>query len=192
MSMSLSPGVRHAMREVLIWLGLFAVGLAGFFYLDDLLAYARRDGAGTAFQRVAPGREGLQERGAGAGGFARKVRLKAGRGGHFYTTAHLNGRPVEVIVDTGATGIHLTWKDARRIGLAVSERDFKYRSRTANGIARIALVRLDRVRIGDIELRNMRATVARPGRLFKTLLGMSFLGRLERVDIRGRELVLVQ
>ena len=70
--------------------------------------------------------------------------------------------------------------------------EFTMESRTANGTAKIAPVMLDRIRIGDIEVRDVEAFVAEPGKLFQTLLGMSFLRRLSQIDIRGRELVLVQ
>ena len=51
---------------------------------------------------------------------------------------------------------------------------------------------LDEVRLGDITVRNVEAYVTEPGALFATLLGMTFLSRLSRVDIRGKELVLVE
>ncbi len=58
------------------------------------------------------------------------------------------------------------------------------------GSARVAPVLLHRVRIGGIELRDVQAAVAEPGRLQGTLLGMSFLARLSRLEIRSGRLVL--
>ncbi len=63
---------------------------------------------------------------------------------------------------------------------------------SANGITNIAMVTIDSISLGDIEVRNVRAAVARPGQLHVTLLGMSFLKQLSRVDFRGRTLVLSQ
>ncbi len=97
-----------------------------------------------------------------------------------------------MLVDTGATGVALTYEDAEEIGLRLSDSDFTHVSRTANGNARIAPVTLSSIRIGDIEVKDVKAFVAEPGKLFATLLGMSFLSRLERVDIRGNKLVLQQ
>lgn len=118
------------------------------------------------------------------------VRIKRGRGGHYRTQAYINKRPVNVLVDTGATLIALSHDDARRAGIHVRPSDFTIRTRTANGIARAAPVILNKVRIGNITLNNVRGTVSQPGALNMTLLGMSFLGRLDKVEIRSGDLVL--
>lgn len=117
------------------------------------------------------------------------VRLRADAYGHFSTTAYINGDAVDVLVDTGATAVALTWEDARAAGLHIRESDFTLRSHTANGTAFFAPVVLDSVRIGDITVYDVRAAVARRGQLHKTLLGMSFLGKV-RVEMRDRELQL--
>lgn len=129
---------------------------------------------------------GAQERPAGN----RTVELRANFQGHYYTTAEIDGRSVNVLVDTGATAVALTFEDARTIGLSLRDSDFTMRVSTANGYGRVAPVTLDRVSIGDITVRNVRGAVMEPGKLGTTLLGMSFLGRLQRVDIRAGTLVL--
>lgn len=118
------------------------------------------------------------------------VELKAGRNGHFHTDAEINGRNVEVLVDTGATMVALTYEDAERAGIRPQPADFTQAVSTANGVARVAPVILDRVSIGDITVRGVRAVVSERGRLTTTLLGMTFLSRLERVDMRSGVLVL--
>ena len=120
------------------------------------------------------------------------VELRAGRHGHFETRAEINGRGVEVMVDTGASLIALTFEDAERAGIYVKDSDFTQRTQTANGTARAAPVMLDRVTIGDITVRNVRASVAERGRLHVTLLGMTFLSRLSRTEMRGGTLVLYE
>ena len=70
--------------------------------------------------------------------------------------------------------------------------DFSAPVQTANGIARVAPVTLDRIRVEDITVRNVPAAVAEKGVLGTNLLGMSFLGRLKSFQIQGNELVLVQ
>lgn len=112
------------------------------------------------------------------------VELRAGAQGHYFASVEVNGRPVEVMVDTGATMVALTHEDARRAGLHLRPSDFTQSVQTANGEARYAPVMLDRVSIGNITVRDVTAAVAEPGRLQMTLLGMSFLGRLQRVDMR--------
>ena len=118
------------------------------------------------------------------------VEIKAGAHGHYYVRAEINGRPVDAMVDSGASIVALTYEDAERAGIYIRDRDYTQRVNTANGIARIAPVVLDRVSIGDITVRNVPAAVSEPGKLMTSLLGMSFLGRLQRVDMRGGILVL--
>lgn len=121
---------------------------------------------------------------------ARVVELRAGMHGHYVASAEMNGRLVNVMVDTGASMVALTYEDARTIGLLVRDSDFTHRVSTANGFGRIAPVTIDRISIGNITVRNVRGAVMEPGKLGTTLLGMSFLGRLQRVDMRAGTLVL--
>ncbi|MBI1650601.1 TIGR02281 family clan AA aspartic protease [Hyphomicrobium sulfonivorans] len=118
------------------------------------------------------------------------VELAAQDNGHFNTHAEINGRPVEVMVDTGATMVALSFEDAERAGLYLRDQDFTRSVHTANGVARVAPVTLDRVSIGGITVRNVPAAVTEPGRLKTSLLGMSFLSRLSRFDMRQGRLVL--
>jgi aspartyl protease family protein len=118
------------------------------------------------------------------------VELKASRDGHYYAQAELNGRPVGVLVDTGATSVALTFEDAQRAGINVSNSDFTGITQTANGRARYAPVTIDRITIGNITVENVRGAVAEPGRMTVSLLGMSFLGKLIRSEMRSGVLVL--
>jgi aspartyl protease family protein len=120
----------------------------------------------------------------------RTVALQAGPHGHYLANAEINGQRVEVMVDTGASHVALTFDDASRAGILVRDRDFTQLVRTANGIGRVAPVTLERVSIGDITVRNVPASVSERGMLGTTLLGMSFLKRLSRVDMRGETLIL--
>ena len=117
------------------------------------------------------------------------VRLQADRNGHFSAHAYINGGAVDVLVDTGATRVVLTWEDARAAGVRVRDSDFTVRSSTANGISANAPVVLDSIRIGEITLYDVPALVAQRGQLQSTLLGMSFLSKLS-VQMQDRELVL--
>ena len=67
------------------------------------------------------------------------------------------------MVDTGASIVALTYEDAERAGVYVRDSDFTQRVRTANGMARVAPVTLDRVSIGDITVRNVPAAVSERG-----------------------------
>lgn len=141
--------------------------------------------------RVAVGeRDNKAAREPGYVSAARTVELKAGAYGHFHARAEINGQPISVMVDTGASIVALTFEDARAAGLYVRDRDFTHRVSTANGFARIAPVTIDRISVGDIIVRDVSGAVMEQGKLGTTLLGMSFLSRLQRVDIRSGMLVL--
>ena len=116
--------------------------------------------------------------GAAAPSGAATVKLAADTRGHFVVEGQINGGAVQLLVDTGATLISLPNTEARRLGIDYTKGE-RGRSRTANGIAIVYRVRLDTVRIGDIELHNVDALVHEGAGLDIALLGMSFLARVE-------------
>jgi aspartyl protease family protein len=120
----------------------------------------------------------------------RRVELAAGSNGHFFAEADINGRPIAVMVDTGASMVALTYDDARRAGIYPRDNEFTQRASTANGVARFAPVEIDRLSIGGVEVRNVRAAVMEDGKLETSLLGMSFLGKLGAVSMKSGRLVL--
>ena len=188
--MPTSTGVRHVIREAGLWAAVLGVGFAGVYYFDELRGFATETKrvAVTAYEdaRLSANQRDTSD------GFERSVTLRAERNGHFFARAHVNGRPIAVLVDTGATGIALSYEDARRLGLEPRESDYTLRTRTANGLARAAPITLNEIRIGDVEVRDLRGTIAQPGALHITLLGMEFIRRLSRFELRGDELELVQ
>ncbi|MEX6505289.1 TIGR02281 family clan AA aspartic protease [Jiella sp. M17.18] len=122
----------------------------------------------------------------------RVAELRPDPDGHFRTDALLNGRPVRVIVDTGATLVALDETTARHLGASPSPGDWHYKVMTANGEAMAAKTRLARVSIGPIEITNVDAMVVRDGSLPISLLGMSFLSRLDGFAVENGRLVLRQ
>jgi aspartyl protease family protein len=122
----------------------------------------------------------------------RAVTLEANALGHFSVTADINGMPVEMMADTGATYVALTFRTALSLGLQPSELPFTKETDTANGVTAVAPIMLDEVRIGDIVVRRVEAVVTAPGRLRQNLLGMSFINRLSRFEMSGRRLTLSQ
>jgi len=186
--MALTPGTQRLLREAGSWAVVALIGVAAFTHFDEL-----RSGTARLFGVPAPGEGGARQDDAGEMATARfgsMVEIKAGRGGHFNTEAEINGRPVEVMIDTGATMVALSYEDAERAGLYLNDGDFTATVSTANGVARVAPVTLDRVSIGDITVRDVPAAVAEPGRLKMSLLGMTFLNKLSRFDMRSGTLVL--
>lgn len=118
------------------------------------------------------------------------VSIAAGAYGHFLTQAQIDGRSIDVMVDTGASLVALTYEDAKSVGLFIKPSDFTSVAQTANGSTRVAPVTISRISIGDITVRNVPAVVSARGASERTLLGMSFLKRLTRVEMRAGMLVL--
>ena len=124
--------------------------------------------------------------------YGRKARLKMDNRGHFVTNAKMNGRTVEVLVDTGATSVAINKKTARRLGIMLKASDFKYTVNTANGTTKAASATIDRIQIGNVTVKNVQAAVLDDKALSSTLLGMSFLGQLRSFEVKNQELLLVQ
>ena len=110
--------------------------------------------------------------------------------GHFAVRASVDDTPLTLLVDTGASFVTLTYEDAQRVGIDTTGLDFGTPIRTANGAMTTAPIRLDRIAIGPIERRDVRALVAPPGSLEQSLLGMTFLNTLGGYAITGDRLVL--
>ena len=105
------------------------------------------------------------------------VTLQADGGGHFVTQGQINGGTIRMLVDTGATMIALSASDALRLGINYRSGKTGYVN-TANGTVPVYVVKLNTVKIGDIELNQVDAVVQESGLSF-ALLGMSFLNRTE-------------
>lgn len=192
--MSMSSGHRTLLGEVLSWAFFAGVCVVSVTHFAEITALAHRL-LGTEAERLAAATAGPDaphdpslSGPAGAGGNA--VELTMGPDGHYHAVAEINGRDVAVMVDTGASVVALTYEDADEAGIFVTDKDFTHRTQTANGVARVAPVMLDSVSIGDITVRNVRGVVSERGALGVTLLGMSFLNKLGRVDMRAGTLVL--
>jgi aspartyl protease family protein len=115
--------------------------------------------------------------GAASGGNGQQIKLFAQTGGHFLTSGTINGRTVNFVVDTGATNVALSAAEADRIGLDYKNGKLTYSS-TANGMIVAYRVSLATVRIGDVQVYNVDATVV-PASMPYVLLGNSFLQRFQ-------------
>lgn len=123
--------------------------------------------------------------------FGRAEIVADGRG-HFVLTGRVNGRPLSMLADTGATLVALRASDARAAGLIILPGDYTARVSTAGGVAEAARVRLGEVEIGNIRVTDVDAFVLSDDQLGTNLLGMSFLGRLKAFSIENGRLVLSQ
>lgn len=117
------------------------------------------------------------------------ITIPRSRDGHFHLTLDINGAAVPFVVDTGATNIVLSRSDARQVGIDPDSLRYLGEAQTANGIVRTARVKLDEVRLGDLQDRNLTAYVT-DGAQEGSLLGMDYLRRFPELTIRGNELVL--
>jgi len=106
------------------------------------------------------------------------VTLSADASGHFVAMGSINGGSVRFLVDTGATLVVLPASEAKRLGINYLQGQ-RGQMQTANGLAVVYRVKLDSVRIGDVELANVDAVVIQNDSMGVTLLGMSFLNRME-------------
>jgi aspartyl protease family protein len=118
------------------------------------------------------------------------MELTAGEGGHFTTSAAINNRSVEVLVDTGASTVALSQEDAQSIGLKPHNLKYDVPISTANGMGKAARVLLREVEIGSVRVQNVEGLVLEAGALRGTLLGMSFLSRLRSFSVENGTLVL--
>jgi aspartyl protease family protein len=190
--MTYSTGARNGLKLAVVWAGMLGALALTFLHFGELREALGLNLVPADFGTLTDA-GGKSAAGVTPSGSSNKtVEIRAAGNGHFHTTAYVNGRPVDVMVDTGATMVALTWEDARTAGLFLKDQDFRHKVSTANGSARVATVTLDSVSIGDITVRNVRAAVAEPGKLQTTLLGMTFLGELSRTEMTRGTLLLQQ
>lgn len=164
----------------LVWAAVFAAIVGGYSWRAELSA---------AYDR-ALGRQAPLVALARAGG---EVELTRTWDGHFRAPVVVNGRedaPLPMLIDTGASIVLLRHEDAEAVGIDTRRLRYSTAITTANGGARVAPVTLESLRVGDVELHNVRAAVAERGALHSPLLGMSFLAGLSELTFRGDKALL--
>jgi aspartyl protease family protein len=119
-----------------------------------------------------------------------RVVLRADSDGHFRVEATIGGRRVPMLVDTGATVVALSYEHAATLGLVSGGDRFDIPVSTANGSVAARRVVLRDVRIGSVRVPDVSALILKPGAMDGSLLGMSFLGRLRRMESSPDRLVL--
>ena len=166
----------HALESALIWVMLAALFALGYTYRFEL-----REVADRVLAELIPGRPVTR---------GRTVEIARTSSGGFSVAAHVNGARVPMVLDTGASAVVLTQEAAKAAGLPLEVLNYSVSVDTANGRARAAPVTLDRLSIGDITERSVPALVAQVGQLRTSLLGMTFLNRLESWEVRGDKLMM--
>ncbi len=166
----------RALEAILLWSMIGILLAVGYTYRFDL-----RDVADRTLAEMMPGR---------AATHGNTVEIVRGNAGDFAVVTHINGSRVPMLLDTGASAVVLTADAAKAAGLPTGFLSYSVKVDTANGHAQAAPVTLDKLSIGGITERSVQALIAQPGQLKTSLLGMSFLNRLESWEVRGPKLML--
>ena len=158
-----------------------AVGL-----MAALAGHIRAPGAGS--MPAASDQPGAAESPGSASTFARssasgELVLDRRADGHFYADVEVNGVPISMLVDTGASSVALSAEDARRAGIATTIGMNEVIGEGAGGSVQGELVTIERVRLAGIEQSGVQAAVLKGGST--SLLGQSFLRDFDSVEIRG-------
>lgn len=163
-------------RQLSVFLVFGLVLVVGYSYREEL------DGiVGRTLGTIIPGR--------GTEIAPGMMRFSADNSGQFAIDATVNGVAVHFLMDTGASGIALSQRDARRLGFDPKDLKFTGQFSTANGRVRAAPVTLDSIDVGPWSAVAVPAWV-NEGDLDQSLLGMSYLSTLGRIEIRGDTLIL--
>jgi aspartyl protease family protein len=112
--------------------------------------------------------------------------LQSNRQGQYVLTGFINNVPTEFILDTGATDVVIPSELAQASGLQYG---YQGQAMTANGLISIYSTVIDELRLGDITLFNVRASINPAMHESMVLLGMSALGQIE-LNQQGSRLTL--
>ncbi|CAN5424027.1 TIGR02281 family clan AA aspartic protease [soil metagenome] len=162
--------------HVAIWVAVVAVLALGYLYRAELAQAPQR--LRMALNVGAPVATGERE-----------LRVAQTEGGAFVIVGQVNGQPVLFMVDTGATDTVLSPADAQRVGIDVAALDYDQTAETANGLGYGATWTADRLAIGGLQL-GAFPMVVNKAPMSGSLLGMSFLSKLESYEVRDRTLIL--
>ncbi len=163
--------IGRTLRDMAVWALIFAMVVIGYGFRDTLRAGLFPSATISLASDV--------------------VELRRGADGHFHADMEVNGAKVRFMVDTGASDVVLSMRDARAAGIDPARLDFTGRAQTANGLVPIARVTLGDVALGDIRDVNVRASVG-AGDLDVSLLGMSYLDRYGSIRIEGDSMILAR
>jgi aspartyl protease family protein len=179
----LMPGkAGQALKALGIWAAIGLVVAGVYTYRAELGAAGDR-----VVEQLQPGSVQTISQGVDGRGAVVKIRKSEG---HFIVKARVNGKSVHMIVDTGASTVVLRHDDALRAGIQLAKLNYTVPVETANGRAFAARVKLDKVSLGELTLEKVDALVTKPGVLHQSLLGMSFLSRLQSYEFSGNQLVM--
>lgn len=178
----------EVLKQAVTWLGIALALVVVYSYRAEFLGVADR-----VMAELLPGRARVvtptSTQGGGSSGV---VAVTADRSGNFHIATVVNGTHVDMLADTGASVVVLTYRDAQRVGIDMDALKFVIEVTTANGKTLGAATTIDSLSVGGIEVRDVRAMVSQPDILHDSLLGLTYLKRIGSFQISGDQLILRQ
>src|SRR5579862_2282923 len=171
------------MRQILVFAGMMLALAVVAARFADQSAHAPAAPATAALAAAKPSPEDS---------YGTSVTIQRDGRGHFATSARVDGRRMDFMIDTGASLVALRASDAASLGVHPAAREFSTEVKTANGSVRAAQTQLGMVEISGVTVRDVAALVLPDEALSENLLGMSFLLRLRHFEYENGRLVLEQ
>ncbi len=173
----------QAFKDILTWTGIALILVIFYTFRTPIL-----EGSDKVLQQLLPA--GVNFTLTPEGAEKATVRLRVRDDGQFVVRTTTNNRQISMLVDTGASQVVLSAKDARALGINMADLNFIIPVSTANGQTMTARYKINSLFIGPIKLYNVEALIAREGDLNQSLLGMSFLRRLRSYEFTKDLLIL--
>lgn len=164
------------LRYISIWLTIALVTIALYSYRYEFYHFKNR-----MLRELNPSAAHINEKG--------QITINMSSNGHFYINSKVNGYHLKFMIDTGASDISLSLKDAKNIGINTNNLHYNRKYQTANGVILGARVNLRELKIGDITFHNIPASISNTD-MGTSLLGMSFLKQCKRYEFYQDKLVL--
>lgn len=173
----------HALKDMVTWIGLFLILVTIYTFRVELIEGFDRVAhqllpAGTTVN-ISPYSKNHAT-----------VRIRKKDNGHFFVHTQTNKKTITMLVDTGASSVVLSARDAFIIGIKPEQLKYTVPVSTAAGQTMAARIIIEQITIGPITIPRIEALVAREGDLQESLLGMSFLSRLRSYEVSGDFLIL--
>lgn len=164
----------QTIKYSLVWLAVILLIVLGYSYKDSILNT-------RIMAELMPNRARINSDG--------NLVIRASQNGHFHIEAKVNGVAVNFMIDTGASDVVLSKQDAKRAGIDTDVLAYTRTYYTANGVTGGAIIKLNRLQIGNFTLDDFPVSVNQ-GEMDGSLLGMSALRELGGFRIDGDEMVI--
>ena len=185
-------------RDAVLISGLFTAGIFAFLYRDNIYEYAGLDPqfisaarASAKAKQLGPEQAKPTTQPVSQSYYGYSAVISKSADGQYWADALVNNTQVKLLVDTGASVVVLTPKDAKKAGLRPSDLDYNAPMNTAAGKVMAAHAEIASLSVGNVTVHNVKAVVIPKG-LTHSLLGMSYLGELRKMEVASSELTLHQ